>query len=74
TSLASLHAMSVNLTLEHLVSLGIIRRGDRQAYAKCQRYYPHSIGHWLGLDVHDCPTVATGRELEEASLHLYLLL
>ncbi|KAL1527028.1 hypothetical protein AB1Y20_015715 [Prymnesium parvum] len=65
TSLASLHATSVQLTLEHLISLGILRRDDRQAYAKCQRYYPHAIGHWLGLEVHDCPTVGSNQPLQE---------
>ena len=44
---------------EHLVSMGLLNRNDRQSYARCQRYYPHAIGHWLGLDVHDTPAVTS---------------
>tara|TARA_B110000459_G_scaffold163579_1_gene180527 strand:- start:717 stop:1061 length:345 start_codon:yes stop_codon:yes gene_type:complete len=24
-----------------------------------QKYYPHSVGHWLGMDTHDTPSVST---------------
>lgn len=38
-----------------LVSLNIIAGSTNQAYAKglYKKYYMHSFGHWLGLDVHD---------------------
>jgi len=26
--------------------------------------YPHSIGHHLGMDLHDCPTLGTERPIE----------
>ena len=39
--------------------MGLLNRNDRQSYARCQRYYPHAIGHWLGLDVHDTPAVTS---------------
>ena len=29
-----------------------------------QRYFPHAIGHWLGIDVHDTPSVDASRALE----------
>ena len=64
TSLHSLHRLSLQWTYEHLVSLGILSAHDRHGPAKCQRYYPHAIGHWLGLDVHDTPSVGSGTPLE----------
>jgi len=64
TSLNSLHRLSLQWTYEHLVSMGLLNRNDRQSYARCQRYYPHAIGHWLGLDVHDTPAVTSSTVLE----------
>ena len=29
------------------------------------KYYPHSIGHYLGMDVHDTPSVSTKEDLVE---------
>jgi Xaa-Pro aminopeptidase len=28
------------------------------------RYYPHALGHWIGMDTHDTPTVATKNPIE----------
>ena len=63
-SLASIHRASLQWTFEHLVDLGILRRDDPAAASKVQRYYPHAIGHWLGLDVHDTPHVGTETALD----------
>ena len=64
TSLNSLHRLSVQYTFENLASLGVLKRDDPQAFARCQRWYPHAIGHWLGLDVHDTPSVSSSAPLE----------
>ena len=64
TSLSSLHRLSLRLTFRHLVALGIISPDDSSGASRCQRYYPHAIGHWLGLDVHDTPAVETSVPLE----------
>ena len=64
TSLNSLHRLSMQYTFENLVSLGVLKRDDPQAFARCQRWYPHAIGHWLGLDVHDTPSVSSSAPLE----------
>ena len=32
------------------------------------RYYPHALGHWLGLDVHDTPAVSVGTPLEPGNV------
>jgi Xaa-Pro aminopeptidase len=47
-----------------LIALGILRAGDRHGLRRCQRYYPHAIGHWLGLDVHDTPAITSSTPLE----------
>ena len=64
TSLNTLHRMSLQLMYEHLLRLGILQRDDPHAARKCQTYYPHAIGHWLGLDVHDTPSVESSVPLE----------
>jgi len=64
TSLNSLHRLSVHRTYENLVALGLLDPRDRTSYARCQRYYPHAIGHWLGLEVHDTPAVTSSTPLE----------
>jgi len=51
-TLTSLHHLSVRLTYEHLRDLNILQDASR-----LQRYYPHAIGHWLGIDVHDTSCV-----------------
>jgi Xaa-Pro aminopeptidase len=40
-----------------------VSASDRDAGLRCQSYYPHAIGHWLGLDVHDTPTIGSGTPL-----------
>jgi Xaa-Pro aminopeptidase len=43
-----------------MVKLGILRGevGALMEAKKHKKYFPHGIGHWLGLDVHDpCPYV-----------------
>lgn len=50
-----LHDMGTSLLTDLMLELGLLsgRKEDLiQALAQ-KRYYPHGIGHWLGLDVHD---------------------
>ena len=53
-----LQALSERLLTEGMVQLGILEGHvktlmDEKAHKK---YYPHGIGHWMGIDVHDpCP-------------------
>ena len=55
---SDLQKMAVKLLTKGLVKFGILK-GDVKKLIKKEKYkkyYPHGIGHWMGLDVHDmCP-------------------
>lgn len=50
-----LQELSEKLLCEAMVELGVLQ-GDVETLIEekeHRRYYPHGIGHWLGIDVHD---------------------
>jgi Xaa-Pro aminopeptidase len=50
-----LQEMGVDLLTEAMFELGLLT-GQKQDVIKSleyKKYYPHGIGHWLGMDVHD---------------------
>jgi len=53
-----LQRIAVKCLTEALVELGVLK-GDVKKLIKKEKYkkyYPHGIGHWMGIDVHDqCP-------------------
>ena len=51
-TLDELHTLSITLIEDGLAQLGILRHTERGSNAY-RRYYPHAIGHYLGMDVHD---------------------
>jgi len=55
---SSLQKKSEELLCQGMIDLGILQ-GEPKALLKekaHKKYYPHGIGHWMGLDVHDeCP-------------------
>ncbi|KAI8346437.1 peptidase M24, structural domain-containing protein [Mortierella sp. GBAus27b] len=60
-SLNQIHDVSMRLTKEGLSRLGIkplIHDVDR-------RLYPHHVGHYLGMDVHDTSDISRSRPLKE---------
>ena len=55
-TLEKIHNRSVELITSGLISLGLLK-GSLDECIKNESYkiyYMHSIGHWLGMDVHDC--------------------
>ncbi|MBL1244562.1 MAG: aminopeptidase P N-terminal domain-containing protein [Sulfurimonas sp.] len=50
-----LHSHSEELLCKGLISLGILKGDVKKLIKKkkLKKYYPHGIGHWMGLDVHD---------------------
>lgn len=50
-----LHEMASQLLTDAMLELGLLtgRRDDIVSSNQHRRYYPHGIGHFLGMDVHD---------------------
>lgn len=50
-----LHEMGANLLTDLMLDLGLLsgRKEDILKANEHRKYYPHGIGHYLGLDVHD---------------------
>ncbi len=50
-----LHAMGENLLTDLMLELSLVsgRKEDVIKSNEHRKYYPHGIGHWLGMDVHD---------------------
>ena len=52
---SDLQKKSEELLCDGMIKLGILK-GNRKKLIKKQahkKYYPHGIGHWMGIDVHD---------------------
>ncbi len=51
----TLQEKSEELLCEGLVKLGILKGSVKKLLKKKKhkKYYPHGIGHWMGIDVHD---------------------
>lgn len=52
---SKLQKQAEKLLTEGMIKLGILKGGLKKAIKeqKHKRYYPHGIGHWIGIDVHD---------------------
>lgn len=50
-----LHEMGASLLTDLMLELGLLsgRKDDLIQALAHKKYYPHGIGHWLGMDVHD---------------------
>jgi Xaa-Pro aminopeptidase len=67
TTMRQLHQLSVRLLAEALRTLGVLRNVSVESIVANQSYrtfYPHSVGHLLGMDVHDANTNSHDRPLE----------
>jgi len=60
-SIDTIHRYSIELMNEHLTRLGILHPDNPSTYVN---YYPHSIGHYLGMDTHDTLDFGYGVYLE----------
>eukprot|EP01100_Stratorugosa_tubuloviscum_P013649 TRINITY_DN6983_c0_g1_i1.p1 TRINITY_DN6983_c0_g1~~TRINITY_DN6983_c0_g1_i1.p1 ORF type:complete len:534 (-),score=182.09 TRINITY_DN6983_c0_g1_i1:64-1620(-) len=61
TTLQYLNQLSFKLAAEELVRLGIVNVNIQSLLNNWQivrKFYPHSIGHWLGMDVHDTDSIS----------------
>jgi Xaa-Pro aminopeptidase len=50
-----LHAMGTDLLIDLMFELNLVsgRKEDVLKSLEYKKYYPHGVGHWLGMDVHD---------------------
>ncbi|EGG21158.1 peptidase M24 family protein [Cavenderia fasciculata] len=75
----TIHRYSVELIIGHLLRLGILDREpgttssapitkqeieDHVRLGKYHKFYPHSIGHYLGMDTHDTMSIPYGEILK----------
>lgn len=62
-SLHQIHSYSVQLLSKGLKELGVLKNSPSmlESYWK---FNPTSIGHYLGMDVHDCSSIKNGRPLQ----------
>jgi len=63
---SELHKHSEELLCEGMVALEILKGEPKKLLKKKKhkRYYPHGIGHWLGIDVHDPAPYKTKKSKE----------
>jgi Xaa-Pro aminopeptidase len=59
-----LQQMAVGLMCERLEAAGLLDTGSAECAESgdYKRFYGHSLGHWLGRDVHDVGSVAKGKK------------
>ena len=52
---SELQEQAVKLLTQGMIDLGILRGSLKKLIKKefYKKYYPHGIGHWMGIDVHD---------------------
>ena len=63
TTVHALQEMASELLLDHLLRLKVLKGTKKtllQQNAQ-KKYYPHGIGHWLGMDVHDAGRYYVGK-------------
>ncbi|PIA60960.1 hypothetical protein AQUCO_00300466v1 [Aquilegia coerulea] len=63
TSIRHIHSHSVSMLCKGLKELGILK-DDRSLSRMYSQLNPTSIGHYLGMDVHDCSMVDVDRPLK----------
>ncbi|KAL9269430.1 Intermediate cleaving peptidase 55, mitochondrial-like protein [Drosera capensis] len=62
-SIREIHNHSVEMLHTGLKQIGILK-GDRSSYQKYHQLNPTNIGHYLGMDVHDCSSISNDRPLK----------
>jgi Xaa-Pro aminopeptidase len=58
------HEKAADLLTEAMLDLGLLtgRKADIISSKQHQKYYPHGVGHYLGMDVHDAGRYVLGAE------------
>ncbi|MCB0406121.1 MAG: aminopeptidase P N-terminal domain-containing protein [Bdellovibrionales bacterium] len=63
TTVHALQEMASELLLDHLLRLKVLKGTKKNLLQQNaqKKYYPHGIGHWLGMDVHDAGRYYVGK-------------
>ena len=72
---SELQKQAEKLLTEGMIKLGILKGSSKKAIKeqKYKKYYPHGIGHWMGIDVHD-PAPYRGKNDKEIPLKAGMVL
>ncbi|XP_068659242.1 intermediate cleaving peptidase 55, mitochondrial [Aristolochia californica] len=62
-SIRQIHQYSTEMLLKGLAKIGVLK-GDKNDLHSYHQLNPTSIGHYLGMDVHDCSMISNDRPLE----------
>ncbi|GAB4835664.1 aminopeptidase [Ancistrocladus abbreviatus] len=62
-SIQQIHRQSVEMLQKGLKEIGILK-DDRRSYQIYHQLNPTNIGHYLGMDVHDCSMISNDRSLK----------
>ncbi|KAK6915686.1 Rhodanase, C-terminal [Dillenia turbinata] len=62
-SLRQIHNYSVEMLHKGLKQIGLLK-DDRTSFRSFHQLNPTAIGHYLGMDVHDCSAISNDRPLE----------
>ncbi|KAM4882540.1 xaa-Pro aminopeptidase 3 isoform 1-T1 [Thomomys bottae] len=57
TSLENINSVMLTLMGQKLRELGIVKNSKENAFKVARKYCPHHVGHYLGMDVHDTPSM-----------------
>ncbi|XP_077240436.1 metallopeptidase M24 family protein isoform X2 [Tasmannia lanceolata] len=63
-SIQQIHNYSVEMLRRGLIEIGLLK-DDRSISLHYHQLNPTAIGHYLGMDVHDCSTIRNDRPLEQ---------
>ncbi|XP_021348313.1 probable Xaa-Pro aminopeptidase 3 isoform X2 [Mizuhopecten yessoensis] len=65
-SLEQIYVYMLHLLGDELVSLGLMKPKDKTTdfFQELRAFYPHHVGHYLGMDVHDTPTMSRYTKLQ----------
>uniref|UniRef100_A0A7M4G3H9 Xaa-Pro aminopeptidase 3 n=1 Tax=Crocodylus porosus TaxID=8502 RepID=A0A7M4G3H9_CROPO len=64
-SLENIYNLMLSLTGQKLRELGVLKRSiDENHFKAVRKYCPHHVGHYLGMDVHDTPSMSRSLPLQ----------
>lgn len=74
TLMQELHDASAEMLTQVMVDEGLLTGtvAENIDNSNFRKYYPHGVGHWLGMDVHDCGRANVNGESRKLEAGMYL--